>query len=172
MTHVVKMFLAVVAFVGLTACQTTTNGGDMTERADTRYVGVFMPVQNPALDQITAGRHENDYFLPAWRAYERGQVAGAQAQVRLFLLNGQDQTTVYDGMVDGYRYVSIDRSQVQSGTQLCAEVPFRISHQTLAAGDRMVCTVYGDLDNYLQSGNGRRPEDAFGAIAIAPASYN
>ena len=139
--------------------------------ADTRYVGIFMPVQNPHLDQITAGQHENDYFLPAWRAYQDGRVAGASANVRLFLLDGQTQTTIYRGRVDGYRYVTIDRTQVRASTQLCAEVPFRISHQTLAAGDRMVCTVQGDLNHYFRSGNGQRPGDAFGAIAIAPPSH-
>lgn len=172
MVSIMKVMLAVVALAGLTACQTTTAGGEMTDRADTRYVGIFMPVQNPALDQIVGDGYASEYFLPAWRAYESGRVSGASANVRLFLLNGQDQTTIYDGSIDGYRYVSIDRSQVQSGTQLCAEVPFRISHQRVAAGERTVCTVQGDLDGYLQGGNGRSPEDAFGAIAIAPPSYS
>lgn len=174
MTSIMKALLAVVSFGALSACQgtTTSAGEEMVSRNDTRYVGIFMPVQSPRLDQITAGRHENDYFLPTWRAYQTGRVSGASANVRLFLLNGQEQTTIYDGSIDTYKYVSVEGSQVQSDTQICAEVPFRISHQTLAAGDRMVCTVKGDLKNYFRSGKGKRPEDAFGVIAIAPPTYS
>lgn len=172
MTHVMKMLLAVLGLGVLTACQTTTAGGDVSTRSeDTRYVGIFMPVQNPALDQIVGDGYASDYFLPAWRAYESRRVSGASANVRLFLLNGQNQTTVYDGPVDGYRYVAVDRSQVQSDTQLCAEVPFRISHQRVAAGERTVCTVRGDINDYFGNGNGRRPEGAFGVIGIAPPIF-
>jgi hypothetical protein len=136
--------------------------------ASERWVGVFIPQQDPLVDNFTKNKNADQYFMPLWHLYQKGRIQGAVSDVRLFLLDGDRQTTIYNGIVDGYKYVGIERSAMHSSTLLCVQVPWPIiAHQRVAAGDRIMCER--GVDEWFRQGRGMKPEDAWGVIAIRPA---
>jgi hypothetical protein len=171
--HTMQRIFALLALVlGLTACQTTTSGGAVAQSAssDRRYVGAFLPVQSPRVDTIVNRQRANSYFMPLWAEYQAGRVEGARVNITLFLSTGGQETVIYQGPIDGFRYVAVNRSQVGPGTSLCVRAPFEfIAHQQVSAGPGTMCTVPGDVDRYFAEGRGRVDRDAFGVVAIAPA---
>ena len=137
-------------------------------QAADRWVGVFIPQQDILVDNYTRGKTADEYFMPLWGLYENRRISGGVSQVRLFLLNGRQQTTIFNGRVDGHKYVSVDRRNIGPSTLLCVEVPWPIiAHQRVAAGERVMCER--GVDSWFRQGRGKTSEDAWGVIAIKPA---
>jgi hypothetical protein len=152
----------------LTACM---DGGQMASSPNAggqKWVGVFIPMQSPLVDQKTAGRNADQYFMDIWNSYEAGRVQGAVADVHVFLWTGDHIETIYRGQVSGHQYFPVSRASVSSDTLLCVEVPWAIiAHQRVAAGDRVMCEA--GTDAWFRQGRGNTADDAWGIIAIAPA---
>jgi hypothetical protein len=128
-------------------------------------------MQNPIVDAIVDARTGDQYFMPVWEAYQEGRVDGADANVRVFLSTNNEQVTIYNGPVSGHKYFEVSRSQVKTNTYLCVETPWAIiAHQKVASGDNVACTrTARELYDWFDQGRGKREEDAWGIIAIAPA---
>lgn len=131
-------------------------------------LGAFLPMQTPALDQIVRGKNADDYFMPAWRAYKRGQVVGAVTDATIFLWTGDQQTPIFRGQIKGHQYVQVDRSVVSSDTKLCVKIPGAfVAHQQQAAGPGMMCQA--GIDRDIRRGYGTSEKTAIGVIAIVPS---
>jgi hypothetical protein len=158
------------ASVILTGCASTevVSDGQVVARGDTRYVGVFIPQQNPTVDRLTRGNTADEYFMPVWTAFEQGRVQGASALVEVYLeADDGSERSLYNGPVNGFRYIPIDRSALDANTLLCVRVPWQIiAHQRVNEGGDSMCD--SGADAYFQNGRGRTADDAWGVIAIAP----
>lgn len=164
-----KTLSAIMLMVILAGCM-GSGESPTTDRVDTRYVGVFIPQQDPTVDQQTAGKNADQYFMPLWKLYERGRINGATANVHIFLQDGDREVSLYNGSVEGFKYFPVNRSQVTSSTLLCVKTPWSIiAHQRVAAGENIMCEA--GVNAYFAQGNGRTAEDAWGVIAIAPAGF-
>ncbi len=167
-----RIFAILAVVLGLAACQPTTTGVQtQVSRSGQVWVGAFLPEQSPRVDSVSAGRHENDYFMPLWREYQAGRVNGARADITLYLLTNGREEVIFRGLIDGYRYVAINRGQVGQQTQLCVLAPFDFTaaHQTRGPAPNIMCTVQGDMNAYFVQGRGRTESDAWGVVAIASA---
>ncbi len=157
-----KKFVACIATVALMFTATTANAE--------KWVGVFLPMQSPLVDQKTEGRTESQYFMDVWHSYELGRIQGAAAEVTVFLRTNRQNDIVHQGVVSGHEYFPIDRNRVTRDTMLCVQVPWTIiAHQTMAAGEHIACTPKGQVDSWFNQGRGNTADDAWGVIAIAPA---
>lgn len=169
-TRLLRSFILVSILVGaamaVTAC-TTGAGFDSNGVSGQRYIGVFIPQQSPAVDRIAAGKHENDYFMPLWKAYERGKVDAASAEVTVYLYKNGDRIWSRTKVVDGYEKFAVDGSLIDSETSLCVATPWEPAHQTVQPIPKVACA--DDIYPYMKGGRGRTSTDAYGVIAIKPA---
>ena len=138
--------------------------------ADTRYVGVFTPLQSALTDRIVGDDDANDYFMRIWTSYEIGNIDAATGHVQVFLETNGRQVTIFEGVVLGHQYFGIDRSQVSRDTMLCVRPswPF-MPYQRRANEQGVNCTPPGQVNRWFTQGRGRRPGDAWGVMAFYPA---
>lgn len=135
-------------------------------------VGVFIPQQSIASDNITSGKGEDQYFMPLWRAYERGKVKAATANVEVFyvLPNGQ-KCPIYKGPVKGHKYFKTSNTCIQPGAALCVKPlgwPL-IAEQRVSSQNGGMCT--DEIYARYKRGEMRSKSTAHGVIAIKPAGF-
>lgn len=158
MKHMKTLLLAAAtAFVGVIA------------QADSPVVvGVFLPLQTPRVDDLVAGRTEDQYGMPVWRAYQRGEVPGARVKGVIFLSTDGREQVIFRGMINGHKYVSVGRSAISQNTLLCVAISGKfVAHQRVAAGPGTMCQA--GIDAKIRSGLGGTENSAVGVIAIVPA---
>lgn len=146
----------------------TASLSSVAAEAQQIVLGAFLPQQSPQLDDIVRGRHANVYFMEVWRAYQRGEIAGAHTNAVIFLsTNGRTQE-LYRGVINGHQYVTVNRSAIQQNTALCVKIPGRfIAHQQIAAGPGTMCKDF--ISNDVNAGYGTSASSAIGVIATVPA---
>lgn len=163
--------ILVLAASALAACQSTSTPQSMartTPNNDIRHIGVAMYKQTPTVDRIAAGVHEDQYFMPLWRAYEGGRVEGVKDTVTVYLYRNGDRPWSQTVSVDGFAKFSVPRRFIDNYTSLCVEVPWKyIAHQTKAPNPRIMCA--DGIGDYMAAGRGKSEADAYGVVVIKPA---
>lgn len=89
MTHVMKMFLVVVAFVGLAACQPTTAGGDVSQGGE-RWTGVVAVVESSEVWRLydQAGGPNEQFVRALETGLENGTVEAAAGRFEFIPYSG------------------------------------------------------------------------------------
>lgn len=153
----------------LAACQSTSTPQSVSRQtSEVRHIGVAMYEQSPTVDNIAAGHHENDYFMPLWNAYQSGQIQGVTDTVTVYLYRNGDRPWSQNVVVDGFAKFSVPRHLIDGSTSLCVEVPWKhIAHQTKAPNPSIMCA--DGVGAYMDAGRGRTVTDAYGVVVIKPA---
>lgn len=153
----------------LAACQSTSTPQSVSRQtSEVRHIGVAMYEQSPTVDNIAGGQHANDYFMPLWNAYQRGQVQGAADTVIVYLYRNGDRPWSQTVMVNGFAKFSVPRYLIDGATSLCVEVPWKhIAHQKKAPNPRIMCA--DGVGAYMDAGRGKTAKDAYGVVVIKPA---